>query len=207
MSDYPPAPPYGASYGGQPQTNPPYHTPYQNPYMQQDDGRSGQTHMAPNYDASMAAFGYNNAIPGFGANALPPAAPPLPLHQGWNQHDAGYNPSYSTPQNNMPYAGYGGNGYQPPNSYTAPPQGYQQNTHHNAPYDEGELSEGDAYAPQPAIPAATTNYGAPYYQGNDGTGYMNTAQRAVYPNGQDYNSQQYASGMSWKIHTPTSAND
>jgi hypothetical protein len=207
MSDYPPAPPYGASYGSQPQTNPSYLPPYPNQYMPQDDGRAAQTHMTSNYDASMSAYGYNNSIPGFNAGSLASAAPALPIYQGWNQ-DAIPLPSYSTPQNNMQYTGYGGNSYQTPHSYSAPqPQSFHQTTQHPAPYDEGELSEGefDAYAGQNTGGATSASYGSGYYHGNDGTGYMNTAQRAVYPSSQDYNNQQYASGRCLRVK-PSSTN-
>ena len=197
MSDYPPVPPYGASYGSQPQTNPSYLPPYPNQYMPQDDGRAAQTHMASNYDTSMSAYGYNNSIPGFSASSIASAPPPLPIYQGWNQ-DGVPLPSYSTPHNNIQYTGYGANSYHPPQSYSAPPQQtYHQNAQHAAPYDEGELSEGefDAYRGQNTGGAASANYGSGYYHSNDGTGYMNTAHRAVYPSGQDYSNQpqQYSS--------------
>lgn len=96
----------------------------------------------------------------------------------------------------MQYTGYGGNPYQTQQSYPAPqPQTYHQNTQHVTPYDEGELSEGefDAYGGQHSGGTAAADYGSNYYQGNDGTGFMNTAHRAVYPN-QDYSNQQYSSG-------------
>jgi hypothetical protein len=159
--------------------------------MQQDDGRAAQTHMTNNYDTSMSAYGYNNSIPGFSAGSLTSAAPPLPIYQGWNQ-DTTPLPSYSTPQNNMQYTGYGGNSYHTQQSYL-PPQPQQQAYHQNtlvAPYDDGEVSEGE-YAGQNTGGAA--DYGSNYYQGND-TGYMSTAHRAVYPGGQDYSNQHYSHG-------------
>jgi hypothetical protein len=166
----------------------------------QGNGRgAAQTHMASSYDTSMAAYGYNNAIPVFNPGSLAPAAPPVPVYQGWNQ-DAVPLPSYSAPQTNVQYAGYGSNSYQTQPAYAPPhPQTYHQNTQHIAPYDEGELSEGefDAYGGQRAAggggAAASATYGSNYYQGNDGTGYMNTAHRAVYPSGHDYTNQQYTS--------------
>jgi hypothetical protein len=202
MSNYPPAPPYGA-YGNQPQTNPPYLPPsYPTQYVQPDDGHAAQTHIASNYNAS--AYGYNNSIPGFSAGSLAPVAPPLPIYQGWNQ-DALPLPSYSTPQNNVQYTGYGGNTYQTQQPYAPPqPQIYHQNTQQVAPYDEGELSEGefDTYGGQGTGGAAPADYGSNYYQGHDGTGYTNTAHRAVYPSGQDYSNQHYASGM-YPLSFPT----
>jgi hypothetical protein len=164
--------------------------------MQQGDGHTVQTHMSSNYDPSIPAYGYNNSIPSFSATSLAPAAPPAPIYQGWSQ-DAISLPSYSTPHNNMQYTGYDGNPYQTQQSYPPPqPQTYHQNTQQAAPYDEGELSEGefDAYGGQHTGTAAP-DYGSNYYQGNDGTGYMSTAHRAVYPSGQDYN-HQYSSGKS-----------
>lgn len=192
MSDYPPAPPYGAGYGSQPATHPSYLPPYPNQYMQQDDGHATQTHLASNYDTSVSAYGYNSSIPGFTA-AVAPAAPLLPIYQGWNQ-DAIPLPTYSTPHSNMQYTGYGGNTYQSSQSYSAPPQQtYHSSTQHAAPYDEGELSEGefDVYRGQNTGAAASASYGSSYYHGNDGSGYMNSAHRAVFPGGQDYNSQQH----------------
>ena len=203
MSDYPPVPPYGASYGSQPQTNTSYLQPtYPNHYMQtqQDDGRGAQTHMAFNYDTSLSAYGYNNSLPGFSAGPLASAAPPpQPIYQGWNQ-DAAPLPSYSTPHSNMQYSGYSGNSYQLQLPYPPPlPQTYHQNAQHPAPYDEGELSEGefDAYRGQHTGGTATAGYGSNYYQGNDGTSYMNPANHAVYPASQDYSNHAnvYNGGM------------
>ncbi|KAG0650115.1 RNA elimination defective 1 [Hyphodiscus hymeniophilus] len=192
MSDYPQAPPYGAY--PQPQPNAPYLQPsYPNQYAQHEDGRNTQTHMAPNFNAS--AYAYNNSIPGFSAASLAPAPPPLPIYQGWNQ-DGAPLPSYTNPQSNTPYVGYG---YQAPQSYVPPqPQTYQQPTQHLAHYDEGELSEGefDSYGGQNNGAATSADYGSSYYQGND-AGYMNTAHRAVYSNGQDYSNQHYAPGSDY----------
>jgi hypothetical protein len=154
--------------------------------------------MASNYDANMSAYGYNNSIPGFSAGSLAPGAPPLPIYQGWNQ-DAMPLPPYAAPQGNMQYAGYGGNAYQPQQSFVPPqPQTYRQNTQHVSSYDEGELSDGefDAYGGQHAGGHASADYRSNYFQGNDGTGYMNTAHRAVYPGSQEYSNHHYSSGKS-----------
>ena len=208
MSDYPPppAPPYGASCGSQDQTNPPYLPPtYPNQYMQANNGRTG-LHAASNYDTSMSAYGYNNSMPGFSAGALASGPAPLPIFQGWNQ-DAIPLPSYTVPHNNMQHTGYVHNNYQNPQSYPVHPSPptYQQNSQHVKPHDEGELSEGefeDAYAAQNTAPHAATDYRSNYYRGNDGTGYMDTAHRAVYPRNQDYNGRQYvAPGMSLRNHS------
>ena len=194
MSGYPPALPYGA-YSQPP--NPPYQPSYPNPYMQHDDGRAAQIHMGSNFNAS--AYAYNNAIPGFSAGPAVAAPPPLPDYHGWNQ-EAATQSSYSVPQSNASYAGYAANSYQAPHQqpYAAPqPQTYHQNSQPVAHYDEGELSEGefDAYGGRHDGGPASAQYGSNYFQGNDGSGYANTANRAVYPNSQDYSNRHYASGM------------
>ena len=160
--------------------------------MQQDDGRAAHPHMVSDYNAS--AYAYNNAVPGFNAGSGDPAAHALPIYQGWNQ-GAVTVPSYSAPQSNMPYTGYAANSYQA--TYAPDPHTHQPNTQHVAPYDEGELSEGefDTYGGQNNNGAAPALYGSNYYQGNEGTGYINTVQRPVYFNGQDYNN----------LHDPSSS--
>lgn len=188
MSDYPSAPLYGASYGARDQTNPPYLAPtYSNQYPHGDDGRTG--HMGTNYDASMAAYSYNRAIPGFSAAAVASGVPPLPIYQGWNQ-DAMPLPPYSAPHNPSPYTGYvsapqvNAQYYQPMGH-----QSYHQNTGVAKPFEQTELSEGEFEDTGVLINTPPVGYGTNQYRGNDGAGYMDTAQRAVYSQAQDYSPQ------------------
>lgn len=182
MSDYPHAPPYGASYAGQHQANAPYPPTYPNhTYAQTDSGYQGPPQYAQNYDAAMNAYGYNqHAVPAFGTAPMPPGVPP-PGFQGWNQ-DATSLPNYTTPQNGMAYPNYAGNSYNSAPQY--PPEEQQNYPHNNAQYsnlgDEGEVSGGeydDTYAP--ANPGLVS-YGTAQYQAPGVNGYMSTAQRAGY---------------------------
>jgi len=139
MSDYPPTPSYGASYGARDQTNPPYLPPtYPNQYLQGDDGHT--ENIGSSYDASMSAYAYNRSIPTFSAAAVASGVPPLPIYQGWNQ-DAMPLPPYTAPHNPSQYTGYGGSSqsnaqyYQP-----AGQQNYHQNTGIAKPLEQTDLS-------------------------------------------------------------------
>jgi len=181
MSDYPP---YGANYPARDQTNPPYLPPtYPNQYLQADDGVTG--HMASNYN--MAAYGYNRAIPTFSAATVASGVPPLPIYQGWNQ-DAIPLPPYTLPHNAAQYTGYSSDSQNHSQHYhSASHQSYPQNAPAAKPFEPGDLSEGEFEANTPPI-----GYGATQFRGNDGTGYMDTAQRAVYSRTQNYSPQQAA---------------
>lgn len=188
MSDYPSMPSYGASYGARDQTNPPYLPPtYPTQYLQGDDGRIG--HMGGNYDASMAAYSYNRSIPGFSAAAVASGVPPLPIYQGWNQ-DAMPLPPYTAPSNHSQYSGYGGVSqtnaqyYQPVGQ-----QNYHQNTASAKSFEQADLSEGEFEDVGASTNTPPVGYGSSQYRGNDGTGYMDTAQRAVHSRAQDYSPQ------------------
>ena len=139
-----------------------------------------QHQYAPNYDANMAAHGYNGAAPGFSAAALASGAPPLPIYQGWNQDHVPL-PAYNPQHNAMQPTGYTANTYNNyPQQYAPPQQSYQNSILQAKPYDEGEVSEGDfdgGYAPQNPTPVV---YGATQYGANGSNGYIDTAQRAMY---------------------------
>jgi hypothetical protein len=188
MSDYPPVSGYSANYGN-PDTNSPYPPPsYPNQYLQQDPSQT-QTHWAPNYDTSVSAYGYNNSVPPFNPTAFTAGAPSLPF-QVWNQ-DNTHLPHYNPPQSNAQYIGYDNSTLQMP--YYPAQQPYQHSSQAQKPYDEGEVSEGDfddAYGPQNPAPPPVGDSGANYYAGNDGSGYMDTAQRAVYARAQNYSHAQ-----------------
>jgi hypothetical protein len=194
MSDYPSTPSYGTGYGGRDQTNPPYLPPaYPNQYAQGDDGRTG--HMGTNYDASMAAYAYNRAIPNFSAAAVASGVPPLPIYQGWNQ-DPVPLPPYSAPHHPSQYTGYGG--APQVNSQFYQPMGHQnypQNTGAGKPFEQTDLSEGEFEDAGASINTPPIGYGSNQYRGNDGTGYMDTAQRAVYSRPQDYSPQSGYQGI------------
>jgi len=194
MSDYPPTPSYGASYGARDQTNPPYLPPtYPNQYLQGDDGHT--ENIGSSYDASMSAYAYNRSIPTFSAAAVASGVPPLPIYQGWNQ-DAMPLPPYTAPHNPSQYTGYGGSSqsnaqyYQP-----AGQQNYHQNTGIAKPLEQTDLSEGEFEDVGATNNTPPVGYGSNHYQGIDGTGYMDTAQRAVYSRTQDYSPQSGYQGM------------
>ncbi|KAI9046950.1 hypothetical protein LZ554_009025 [Drepanopeziza brunnea f. sp. 'monogermtubi'] len=195
---YPATPSYG--YRDQQAINPQYLPPT---YPNQYDSQQGQPQMAPHYDAAMAAYGYNRAAPSFSASAIASGVPPLPIFQGWNQ-DSMPLPPYTTPQAQTQaqaqtqYTGYNNNAfnsnaqqntqYYPP---TAQPS-YQQQAPGVRPYEQGELRDGgfdDEITRATHTPSA--GYGAPQYLENGGnasggTGYTDTAQRAVYSKPRDY---------------------
>lgn len=215
MSDYPSTPSYGASYGARDQTNPSYLPPtYQNQYIQGDDGRAG--HMAANYDASMAAYSYNRAVPTFSAAAVASGVPPLPIYQGWNQ-DSIPLPSYTAPHNPPQYASYGSASQASPQYYqhqAMNQQSYHQNTGVAKPLEQTDLSEGEFEDAGASTNTPPIGYGSNHYCANDGTGYMDTAQRAVYSRAQDYSPQSGYQGISrsnshcfhFHLHLHTSAN-
>jgi hypothetical protein len=188
MSDYPHAPPYGASYGTQHQPNASYVPPtYPNhPYPQTDSGHTGASQYTQNYEASLNPYGYNQqAVPAFTATSVP-SGPAPPKFPAWNQ-DPATLPAYTTPQNTMPYPSYADSSYNNAPYYpSVEQQSYLQNSRYSNLADEGELSGGeydDTYAPtNPAL----VSYGSNQYQVPGGTGYMGTAQRAVYPRTQNY---------------------
>jgi hypothetical protein len=187
MSDYPRAPPYGASYGGH-QPNAAYPPTYPNqPYPQVATSHPGSSQYAQGYDTPMSAYGYNQQpLPAFGAASMPSGVPPLPIFQGWNQ-DPTPLPTYTNPQNSMPYSSYPGTSYSSAPQYPpAEQQSYAQNLQYSNLDDEGEPSGGeydDTYAPtNPAL----VGYGSTQYPGPGGAGYMGTAQRAVYSRAQPH---------------------
>ena len=186
MSEYQ-STPYGASYGAPDQSNPPYiPVTYPTQYVQGDD-RTG--HMGANYDASMAAYSYNRGIPGFSAAAVASGVPPLPIYQGWNQ-DAMPLPPYTAPPNPSPYPSYSGTSqvntqyYQPMGQPSYPP-----NNAVAKPFEQTDLSEGEFEDVGASISTPPIGYGSNHYHGSDGTGYMDSAQRAVYSRAQDYSPQ------------------
>jgi len=193
MSDYPPTPSYGANYGAQ--GNPPYLPPtYPNQYLQ-DDGHTGQGHIASNYDASMAAYAYNRNVSAFSAAAVASGVPPLPIYQGWNQ-DAIPLPPYTTPNNGPQYGSYTDNAHQNNQYYQPVSQpNYQQNLHAVKHYESNDLSEGEFEDGAIATDTPPVGYHSGHYGGNDGTGYHDTAQRAIYSRTQDYSPQQSYPGM------------
>ncbi len=186
MSDYPPAPSYGPSYGARDQTDPTYlPSTYPNQYLQGEDGHTG--HMGANYDASMAAYAYNRGIPTFSAAAVASGVPPLPIYQGWN--DAIPLPTYTAPHNSSQYNGYG-SGSQANAQYYQPmgQSNYHQSTGVKT-FEQTDLSEGEFEDNGASTNTPPAGYGSNNYQGNYGTGYMDTAQRAVYSQAQDYSPQ------------------
>jgi hypothetical protein len=192
MSNYPPP-----SYGANPNPTPPYLPPaYPNQYLQADDGRTSQGHMASNYDTSMNAYGYNRTVPAFSAAAVASGVPPLPIYQGWNQ-DAVPLPPYTLPQNGGQYNGYTNNVQSQQQQYYPPPAqpSYQQHPQQPKPFEQ-DLDEGEFDDSAVAANAPSIGYGATQYRGNDGTGYVDTAQRAVYSRPQEYSPQQSHPGES-----------
>ncbi|EKD14354.1 hypothetical protein MBM_07584 [Drepanopeziza brunnea f. sp. 'multigermtubi' MB_m1] len=191
-------PSYG--YRDQQAINPQYLPPT---YPNQYDSQQGQPQMAPHYDAAMAAYGYNRAAPSFSASAIASGVPPLPIFQGWNQ-DSMPLPPYTTPQAQTQaqaptqYTGYNNTAFnsnaQQNTQYYAPTAqpSYQQQAPEVRPYEQGEQREGgfdDEITRATHTPSA--GYGAPQYLENGGnssggTGYTDSAQRAVYSKPRDY---------------------
>lgn len=186
MSDYPSASQYGANYGSQNQPNPPYLPPtYPNQYSRPDDGRMGQNHYAPNYDANMSAYGYNGHAPGFTAAPIATGAPPLPMYQGWNQDPVPVAP-YNEQHDAMQRTGYTSNAYNNYSQhYPTVQHSYQQSMQPAKPYDEGEVSEGEFDGGYPPQNPVSTDYTATQYGGNVGNGFVGTAHRAVYHRSQN----------------------
>lgn len=168
--------------------------------------------MGANYDASMAAYSYNRAIPGFSASAVASGVPPLPIYQGWNQ-DTVPLPPYTAPHNSSQYAGYGG-ASQANSQYYQPmgQQSYHQNTGVAKPFEQTDLSEGEFEDIGASTNTPPVGYTSNNYRGNDGTGYMDTAQRAVYSRAQDYSPQSSYQGKGrssfhyFRPHSHPSAN-
>jgi hypothetical protein len=155
--------------------------------------------MAHNYDTSVNAYGYNRTIPPFSAAAVAAGVPPLPIFQGWNQDSIPlppYNPPpYTAPpaQNAAHYNGYSGNMhtpsyYQPASqsNYTQPqvPKLFEQEL------DEGEFEDGVATNTPPV------GYASTQYRASDGTGYVDSAQRAVNSKPQENSPQESYPGKS-----------
>ncbi|PMD31693.1 hypothetical protein L207DRAFT_185087 [Hyaloscypha variabilis F] len=203
MSEYQ-STPYGAGYGARDQTNPPYLPPtYPNQYLQGEDGRTG--HMGANYDTSMGAYSYNRAIPGFSAAAVASGVPPLPIYQGWNQ-DAMPLPPYTAPHNPSPYpTGYGGAPQVNPQYYQPmAQQTYTPNTAVVKPYEQTDLSDGEFEDVGASANTPPIGYGSNNYHGSDGTGYMDSAQRAVYSRAQDYSPQSgYQANYNYPVNAPS----
>jgi hypothetical protein len=178
MSNYPLTPSYG--------TNPSYLPPtYPNQYTRLDDGNASQGHVAGTYDASMNVYGYNRTVPAFSAAAVASGVPPLPIFTGWSTAPL---PSYNVSQNGGQYNGYASQA--PPQQYYPPAQpSYQPHPHQAKPF-ETELSEGEFEDNGATIRNSAVGYSTSQHRGNDGTGYVDTAQRALYSRTQDYTSQQ-----------------
>ncbi|KAL2062422.1 hypothetical protein VTL71DRAFT_6688 [Oculimacula yallundae] len=191
MSEYPSTPSYPTGYGARDQTNPPYLPPaYPNQYMQADDGQQGQ--MSSHYDSSLSAYGYNRSIPSFSASAVAAGVPPLPIFQGWNQ-DSVPLPPYTTPNNGAQYSGYSNSAQHSTPYYQPPTQpAYQHQLPGGKPFEQGDVDEGEFEEPSSAAYNPSDAYGAPQYRENGGTGYVDTAQRAVYSKPKDYSPQQTA---------------
>jgi hypothetical protein len=194
MSDYPPTPSYGGSYGTQEQTNAPYLPPtFPNQYLQTDPSRTAQGNVASNYDA----YGYNRPAPGFSASAVASGVPPLPIYQGWNQSSMPL-PQYAPQQVGTQYPNYpeapqhNAHYYPPVNQPT-----YHQNAHVPKSFEQNDLSEGEFEDGAIATNTPPVGYSA-NYSGNDGTGYIDTAQRALYPRTHNYSPQHTSySGLSY----------
>ncbi|KAE9365161.1 hypothetical protein N431DRAFT_430676 [Stipitochalara longipes BDJ] len=202
MSEYQTTP-YGTSYSARDQPNPPYLPPtYPNQYLQGDDGRTG--HMGANYDTSVAAYSYNRAIPGFSAAAVASGVPPLPIYQGWNQ-DSMPLPPYTAPHNPSQYTGYGGTPQVNPQYYQPiGQQTYAPNAAVAKPFEQTDLSEGEFEDVGASINTPPIGYGSNHYHGSDGTGYMDSAQRAVYSRAQDYSPQSaHQANYSYPSTTPS----
>ena len=200
MSDYPRAPPYGASYPSLHTPNATYPPQYPNhAYAQTDSGYHGPPQYAQNYDASMNAYGYNqHVVPSYGSTPVPPGAPP-PVFHSWNQDPTSLQ-TYATPQGNMAYPSYSGNSYSGTPQYPAEEQqSYPQNPQYNI-GDEGEASGGeydDTYAPtNPNL----IGYSATQYHGSSGGGYISTAQRtAAYTRTQNHSPLQSSHASMYTI--------
>jgi hypothetical protein len=99
-------------------------------------------------------------------------------------------PPYTAPSNHSQYSGYGGAAqtnaqyYQPMGQ-----QNYHQNTASAKSFEQADLSEGEFEDVGASTNTPPVGYGASQYRGNDGTGYMDTAQRAVHSRAQDYSPQ------------------
>ncbi|KAH7311928.1 hypothetical protein BKA65DRAFT_517832 [Rhexocercosporidium sp. MPI-PUGE-AT-0058] len=189
MSDYPSTPSYAPGYGTRDQQNPPFLPPtYPNQYLQADDSQQG--HMASHYDTSMSAYGYNRSIPSFSASAVAAGVPPLPIFTGWNQESVPL-PSYTTPTNGTQYPGYTNSAQHSTPYYQTPSQpAYQQQVPGIKPYDQGDLDEGEFEENANATQTPSNGYGASQLRENGGTGYVDTAQRAVHSKARDYSPQQ-----------------
>ncbi|KAH7390304.1 hypothetical protein BKA64DRAFT_678928 [Cadophora sp. MPI-SDFR-AT-0126] len=191
MSDYPSNLSYPTGYGVHDQQNPPYLPPaYPNQYPQADNGQQGQ--VASHYDTSMSAYAYNRTIPSFSASAVAAGVPPLPIFQGWNQ-DSVPLPPYTTPNNGNQYPGYTNIAQQPAPYYQAPSQpSYQPQISGNKSFDQGDLDEGEYEDHSNATHTPATGYNATQLRENSGTGYTDSAQRAVYSKAKEYSPQQSA---------------
>ncbi|KAF7955091.1 uncharacterized protein EAE97_000350 [Botrytis byssoidea] len=198
MSDYPY---YGAAYGNRDQSNNPPYPTYSNhsAYYPQDDGRSGQHAMTQGYDNTMA-YGYNQQqLPNYSAPAMQNNIPPVPVFQGWNQENSSMPQYNAAPQGMHSYAGYNHQNYAQNSQYYAPVAAPQPAYHSQTPaygnvenreMSEGEFDDTSAHMRSAAPNASIGAPGSRHYRGNDGTGYLDTAHRAVYPTGQDPAPQQ-----------------
>jgi hypothetical protein len=187
MSEYPNTP-YGAGYNPQDQHNSPYlPSTYPNQYQEHNDGHENQGHIPSGYNASMAAYSYNSALPAYGAAAASGSIPPLPLFTGWNQ-DAMQMPDYN---NNQQYAGYANSAPYNSQYYQERTQtNYQQNIPAAKSFEAAELSEGEFDGSAVANSTPPVGHGTAQYQEHDRNGYYNTANRAVHSRTQDYSPRQ-----------------
>ncbi|PBP22610.1 hypothetical protein BUE80_DR006443 [Diplocarpon rosae] len=184
MSDYHAAQ-YGAPYREQP--GPPYlphaYTPQ---YLQSD--QSQQEQIAPHYDTSATAFGYNRSVPSFSASAVASGVPPLPIFQGWNQESIPL-PTYTGYENNI----------KPQYFHQLNRPSFQQHAS-DVNNSHGKMSEGE-FDDNPVAAQTSTGYGATQYRGNSRTGYSDTAQRAVYSKPEDHGSHKpsYSDSFNYNI--------
>ncbi|TAQ89189.1 hypothetical protein B7494_g2480 [Chlorociboria aeruginascens] len=181
MSDYPQQP-YGG-YGNQDPNNPPFHQPYPNPYYHPEIGRAAHGQMASHYNNSMP-YAYNQVISPYNPAGVIPA--PLPSFPTWNQETIPV-PSYATPNNGAQYPAYS-NPYVPFEQ-----QGFHSFAQPTRRADEGELSEGE-FDDASALKKASTEFGATQYGMNNGTGYVDTAHRAISQNNNYSPLQSYPAG-------------
>ena len=160
--------------------------------------------MAAHYDTSMSAYAYNRSIPSFSASAVAAGVPPLPIFQGWNQ-DSVPLPPY-TPNNGTQYSGYT-NIAQPSAPYYPPPiqPTYQPQIPGVKSFIQGDLDEGEYEDPPNATHAPMASYNAAHFRENGGTGYSDSAQRALYSKAKDYTPQHsaYPGMFRWFSRSPT----
>ncbi|KAL3422688.1 hypothetical protein PVAG01_06844 [Phlyctema vagabunda] len=187
MSDYPPASHYGAHYGppDQNRQQPPYPPPpFPNQYPHPNPPLSGNyPYQMPssNLENTQAAYGYNQGL----SNGPPSLSHPLSAYPGWPAEPITHQP-YPSPHTGVPET-YQNAGYYNPQVYAPPPPSQAQQPYipYNRSAEEGELSEGEFDYNSHA--SASGNFHGTNSWSNDGSGFLDTAQRAVYARNQDRN--------------------